>query len=87
MTVRIDRPLLAELKRVAKSEGRSVSAEVVHVLRRQLSPVEQKLPPRRLEGALAQFEVAEDVAEFRHGDWPDQAIDRRARVGRERRHP
>jgi hypothetical protein len=77
--------LLAALKRVAKSEGRSVSAEVVHVLRRQLSPVEQKLPPRRLEGALAQFDVAEDVAEFRHGDWLKEVIDRRARAGQGRR--
>ncbi len=79
MTVRIDRPLLAELKRVAKSEGRRVSAEVVHVLRQQLGPVAQKLPPRRLEGALAQIDVAEHIGEFRHGDWLTGVIDRRAR--------
>jgi plasmid stability protein len=84
MTVRIDKGLLAEVKRAAKSEGRSVSAEVVHVLRGRLAPPERSRSTRRLAGLFAQVNVAEDVAEYRLGDWLEQAINRRVR-GRARK--
>jgi hypothetical protein len=87
MTVRIDRGLLAELKHLARSQGRSVSAQVVHVLRRQLPSAGKSGPTRRLAGVFAHLDVAEDVAEYRLGEWLDQVIDQRVRrrPGRRRR--
>ena len=43
MTVRVDPALLAALKRRAAREGRSVSAEVIRMIRRDLEPAK---PPR-----------------------------------------
>jgi len=79
MTVRIDQGLLTQVKRVARSEGRSVSAEVVHVLRDRLEPTRPKRLTRRLAGMFAHVDVAENVTEYRSGDWLVQAIDRRVR--------
>jgi hypothetical protein len=39
ITVRIDPDLLAALKAKASQEGRTVSAEVVHLVRREVGPI------------------------------------------------
>lgn len=79
MTVRIDRNLLNEVKRAARSDGRSVSAEVVHILRRELAPRERTLSTRSVEGLFAHREVSEDLEDYRLGEWLDRALERRAR--------
>lgn len=53
LTLRIDGELLARLKRQAKDEGRSVSAQVVRLLRRELG--EPKLPTGRPRSAMGMF--------------------------------
>ena len=65
MTVRIDPTLLAALRQRAKRSGRSVSAEVVDLLRRELQPVAPR-KPRRTMGmfATSDFEVP-DLEDFK----------------------
>jgi hypothetical protein len=58
MTVRIDPELLAALREKARREGRTVSAEVVRLVRREVGP-----PPRRSKmrtmGMFPDFEAPE----------------------------
>jgi hypothetical protein len=58
MTVRIEPALLDALRRRAKRAGRSLSAEVIDVLRRDLQPV---VPgrPRKTMGMFSVFEAPE----------------------------
>jgi hypothetical protein len=69
MTVRIDRALLAALKRAAQTEGRSMSGQVVHVLKKELHPAPTTYPSRgrSVAGMFAHIDVAEDVEEYRLG--------------------
>ena len=66
MTLRIEPALLEELRRVARAERRSVSGEVLYLVREQLD-----LPARRLGqtkptmGWLAHLDVPDELAEFR----------------------
>jgi hypothetical protein len=64
MTLRIEPELLAELRRMARSEQRSVSAQVLHLVRKELAPTPRSKPlPTR--GWLAHLDVPRDLAEFR----------------------
>jgi hypothetical protein len=89
MTVRIDRALLAELKRAARADGRSASSQVVHLLKKELRPLAQSPagPHRSAAGAFAHADVAERVMDYRLGPWLEGAFDRRERRQRERRRP
>ena len=51
MTVRIDAQLLAAVRRRAKQAGRSVSAEVIALLRREL----QQVSPARARKTMGMF--------------------------------
>ena len=65
MTLRIDPGLLAALRRRAKREGRSVSAEVVRMIRKELEP--EAMQRRRVSptmGMFADFEAPE-LEEFK----------------------
>ena len=58
MTLRIDKRLLAELKARARRAGRSTSAEVVQIVRREIVVPRAKGGPRlRSEGMFAAFET------------------------------
>lgn len=46
ITVRIDPDLLAALRAKASEEGRTVSAEVVHLVRREVGPVRRRAKSR-----------------------------------------
>jgi hypothetical protein len=60
VTVRIEPALLAALKRKARREGRSVSAEVVGLVRAGVLPQEQtSAKPVRSMGMFADFEAPE----------------------------
>jgi len=59
MTLRIDADLLARLKDRAKREGRSASAEVVRLLRRELGGISQ--PKRAHRSAMGMFSHLESV--------------------------
>ncbi len=79
MTVRIDRNLLGELKRVAHARGRSVSAEVVQLLRRELAPVGEAVPKSSVEGMFAHREVSTQLADYRLDGVIEWAVKRRGR--------
>ena len=65
MTLRIDPQLLAALRRRAKREGRSVSAEVVRMIRREVEPaLPARRKPLRTMGMFADFEAPE-LEEFK----------------------
>ena len=66
MTVRIDPTLLAALRRRAKRAGRSVSAEVVRLIEREIQPVKPG-PRRKTMGMFPNFEAPEleDFKQFR----------------------
>ena len=66
MTLRVEPALLEELRRVARAERRSVSGEVLYLVREQLA-----LPPGRLGqpkptmGWLAHLDVPDELGPFR----------------------
>jgi hypothetical protein len=62
MTVRIAPELLSALKKWAKREGRSVSAEVVRLIAKEVEPV-PIAQPRRTMGMFSEFE-APDLDDF-----------------------
>ncbi len=60
MTLRIDPNLLAALRRRAKQEGRSVSAEVIRMIRKEIAPApSRQRKTRRTMGMFADFESPE----------------------------
>lgn len=59
MTLRIDADLLARLKDQAKQEGRSASAEVVRLLRREFGGTKKSKKPRR--NTMGMFDHLESV--------------------------
>jgi hypothetical protein len=89
MTVRIDRALLAALKRAAEAEGRSVSGQVVYLLRKELRPLAKgnPSPGRSVAGMFAHVDVAENAEDYRLGSWIDGVLDRRARKHARRGRP
>jgi hypothetical protein len=65
VTVRIDPELLAALKERAKRDGRSVSAEVIWMLRKEIEALPRKPPTRRpTMGMFADFD-APDASELK----------------------
>jgi hypothetical protein len=58
MTIRIEPNLLAALRRRAKQRGRSVSAEVIELIRRGVEPL-RGAPHRNTMGMFAGFEAPE----------------------------
>lgn len=79
MTLRIDTRLHAALKRKARDEGRSVSSEVVRLIRAHLEPAPA---PRRARSSFGMFEQfdsvdVDEVRELRHS--VTRAATRRAR--------
>jgi hypothetical protein len=89
MTVRIDRALLDVLKRAAQAEGRSMSGQVVHVLKKELHPTPKPAasPGRSVAGMFAHVDVAEHVEEYGLGPWIGAVLDRRARRHARRTRP
>ena len=65
MTLRVDPDLLAALKARAKSEGRSVSAEVVRMIRREVQPIPSPRPRRKASAGMFREFEAPALAEFR----------------------
>jgi plasmid stability protein len=65
MTVRLDPRLLDALKQRARREGRSVSAEVVRLIQKEVSPVPS--PARKRGGTMGMFPnfEAPELAEFK----------------------
>ena len=59
MTVRIDPELLAALKAKAKQDGRTVSAEVVQLIRKGVEPLPVRTKPARTMGMFPDFEAPE----------------------------
>ena len=60
MTLRIDPNLLAALRERAKREGRSTSAEVVRMIRKEVEPAApRQRKPVRTMGMFADFEAPE----------------------------
>ena len=60
MTLRIDPDLLAALRRRAKREGRSVSAEVIRMIRKEVEPApSRQRKTRPTMGMFADFEAPE----------------------------
>ena len=64
-TVRIDEDLLRSLKEVARSEQRSVSAQLTLLVRKELLERKALAKPGRVRGWLAHLDTPDDVAEFR----------------------
>jgi len=67
VSIRIDAELLDAVKRRARKDGRSISGELVHLVRAQIEvdPTSKALKP--ISGWLAGLEVPLDHAEFRRG--------------------
>jgi hypothetical protein len=58
MTLRVDPEVLAALRQRAAREGRSVSAEVVRLIKRDLAPARRQQPKRTSTmGMFADFEA------------------------------
>jgi len=68
VTVRIDPVLLTALKRKAAREGRTVSAEIVSLIRGAISPPGATRKPVRSMGLFSSFEAPEldDLRALRH---------------------
>jgi hypothetical protein len=66
-SLRIDLELLEEIRRRARTEGRSVSAQILHLVRRELgvSSPPPRTRTRRTMGWLAHLDVPEDLETFR----------------------
>lgn len=64
VTLRIEPELLAALKRRAEREGRSVSAEVVRLIRREVEALPRAEPPKPTMGMFPDHE-APDLEVFR----------------------
>ncbi|HEY6462528.1 MAG TPA: hypothetical protein VIY73_20305 [Polyangiaceae bacterium] len=79
ITVRIDPDLLAALKAKALEEGRTVSAEVVHLVRREVGPAARR-PASKARSTMGMF------PDFEAPDLDDMvALRRRASRSLERR--
>ena len=67
MTLRIDPELLDRLREVARAERRSVSAQVVHLVRRELGSQAKGPTPRVLPtlGWLRHLDAPDDLAAYR----------------------
>ena len=66
MTLRIEPALLEELRRVARVERRSLSGEVLYLVREQLDlPARRLAPHKPTMGWLAHLDVPGELAEFR----------------------
>jgi hypothetical protein len=59
MTVRIDPQLLAALKARARRDGSTVSAEVVRLVRKEVTPAPARRRRARTLGMFANFEAPE----------------------------
>lgn len=59
MTVRIEPELLAALKAKAKRDGRTVSAEVVQLIRKGVEPAPVRTKSARTMGMFSEFEAPE----------------------------
>lgn len=57
--------LLAELKARARAEGRSVSGQIVYLVREQVDSRPASGPPKKISGWLAHRAVPQTHAEFR----------------------
>src|SRR3989442_2412622 len=67
MSLRLDPKLLEEIRKRARAEGRSVSAQILHVVRSEIggrSPTPERRA-RRTMGWLAHLDVPEDVTTYR----------------------
>jgi len=84
MTLRIDPELLSQLREVARAEGRSVSAQVVHLVRRELGAAGKLSTRKTLPtlGWLQHLNAPNDLAAYRR---VRRALSRRLQ-GRARRH-
>jgi len=81
MTLRIDPGLLAALKQRAKHEGRSVSAEVVRLIRTAVEPTPLARPKRaRTMGMFSDLEAPE-LVEFKclRGQFSASLVSKRQR--------
>lgn len=66
MTIRVEPELLEQLRRAARAERRSVSGEVLHLVRQQLGPPQRRLGrPKPTMGWLEHVDVPEGLNEFR----------------------
>lgn len=64
-TLRIDEDLLRSLKEVARSEERSVSAQLTLLVRKELLERQAAAQPGRIRGWLAHLDAPDDLGEFR----------------------
>jgi hypothetical protein len=66
LTLRVEAELLRKIREAAKADRRSVSAQVLHVVRREIDarpvPGRKPLPTK---GWLSHLEAPEDLTEFR----------------------
>jgi hypothetical protein len=67
MSLRIESELLEEIRRRARAEGRSVSAQILHLVRNELGPSapQPSRRPQRTMGWLAHLDVPEDLETYR----------------------
>ena len=65
VSLRMSAELLAELKARARAEGRSVSGQIVYLVREQVDSRPPSGPPKKISGWLAHRAVPQTHAEFR----------------------
>src|SRR5262249_47179545 len=61
ITVRIDPQLLAALKKRAQREGRSVSSEVLRMIRNEIEPLPSRRKRRQTTGMFPNFEAPDFI--------------------------
>jgi hypothetical protein len=66
MTIRVEPDLLEQLRVAAENDRRSVSGEVLHLVRQQLGAPERRLArPKPTMGWFSHLDVPEQVDDFR----------------------
>ena len=67
LSLRISSELLEGVRERARAEGRSVSGQIVYLVREQIEPRAPAAPPKKISGWLAHRSVPASHAEFRRG--------------------
>ena len=67
LSLRIDSDLLDAVRERARAEGRSVSGQIVYLVRERVEAAPEPKPIRKISGWLSRRPVPESLAEFQTG--------------------
>lgn len=67
VSLRMDSDLLAAVKERARAEGRSVSGQIVYLVRERVEAAPEPKPVRKISGWLSQRPAPDSLSDFQSG--------------------